>query len=73
MLTVVEFCRNRLLKEPLQASLLRILGIILPNKEHLGRFQGLGKHRTWTNTWSTAGTSQSKGFQNEVKVNFEKM
>ena len=50
-----------------------ILGTVLPNKEHLSRVRGLGKNHTWTNTWATPGTSKSKGFQNEVKTNFEKM
>ena len=50
-----------------------ILETILPNKEHPSRVRGLGKHRTWTNIWSTTGASQSKGFQNEVKTNFKKM
>ena len=50
-----------------------ILGTVLPNKEHPGRVRGLGKNQTWTNTWATTGTSKSKGFQNEVKTNFEKM
>ena len=47
--------------------------MVLTNKEHPGRVRGFGKHCTWTNTWSIPGASQSRGFQNEVKTNFEKM
>ena len=47
--------------------------MVLLNKEHHNRVRGLGKQRTWTNTWSTTAASQSSGFQNEVKTNFEKM
>ena len=51
-----------------------ILRTVLPNKEHPGRVRGLGNNHTWTNKWaSTAGTSKSKGFQNEVKTNFGMM
>ena len=50
-----------------------ILETFLPNKEHPGRVRGLGKNHIWTNTQASAGTSKSKGFQNKVKTNFEKM
>ena len=76
MLTVVGFYRNCLLKEPLQVSLLRILHMIilrtaLSNKKYFGRVQGMGKHYTWSNTWSS--TSQPKDFATKVKAKFDKM